>query len=667
MASNRGPTATEAQATRAPATALTAQRSLKRARETTPTSPESAHSGDLSPSKIARLMGLHTPTLTGAAALEEERRRREEEHQHQQLASLETSENPNHRAIEELMSGVVNALSRSHDAPAPAPPPTGVSEIEAAAAAAARALSSVTIPTGENPISELQDVSPQSRTSGASLEDAEGQVVHSPAAMDIDGRGDQRMYAPQPDAQMDEKTANSLSYPGVLSPQGNMPAPGAPQRGMSMPMPPSQGSDMEPRSPGNSNKKHKCPYCQTEFTRHHNLKSHLLTHSQEKPFICSHCQQRFRRLHDLKRHGKLHTGEKPHVCPKCDRKFARGDALARHSKGAGGCAGRRSSMAGFGEEDYEASGADDSAMSGVLYDANASGDMADDERRRSLPSIKAQHVPGQPGVDGYAAHSNTYPPVGQRPGGLYPPNVDRGSTSSNTSPTVPNNHTPHTSISSVPLSAGGASMYSQSGMTESPKPLSPGAAQANQGLLQRSPHETHQAASGLSLPAHGMSPTAKQAWLSQYPPADRDAIKGNTAPTAQATGRGRGRAASGATPAAQGAPPADGNLFGAEQQQPYWVLLQHFDERLKQMQDQVAAEISKASAPLLEKINIQDQHIAALSAEVASLRQQLQGQQEPPLPQGQEQQEAEQPQHQQLQEQQPQQQPEAPNEVAVQE
>lgn len=187
-------------------------------------------------------------------------------------------------------------------------------------------------------------------------------------------------------------------------------------------------------------------------------------------------------------------------------------------------------------------------------------------------------------------------------------------------------------------------MYSQSGMTESPKPLSPGAAQANQGLLQRSPHETHQAASGLSLPAHG-----------------------NTAPTAQATGRGRGRAASGAAPPAQGAPPADGNLFGAEQQQPYWVLLQHFDERLKQMQDQVAAEISKASAPLLEKINIQDQHIAALSAEVASLRQQLQGQQEPPLPQGQEQQEAEQPQHQQLQEQQPQQQPEAPNEVAVQE
>ncbi|KAG4427456.1 hypothetical protein IFR05_017060 [Cadophora sp. M221] len=123
-----------------------------------------------------------------------------------------------------------------------------------------------------------------------------------------------------------------------------------------------------PRSP--SQKKHKCPYCEKEFTRNHIFKSHLSTHSQEKSYVCQTCQMRFRRLHDLKRHMKLHTGERPHICPKCDRKFARGDALARHSKGKGGCAGRRASMGSFGgEDDYEGSNAgdgDDSMMDGVL-------------------------------------------------------------------------------------------------------------------------------------------------------------------------------------------------------------------------------------------------------------------------------------------------------------
>ena len=44
-----------------------------------------------------------------------------------------------------------------------------------------------------------------------------------------------------------------------------------------------------------STKKHRCPYCATEFTRHHNLKSHLLSHTQEKQYVCSTCQSRFRR------------------------------------------------------------------------------------------------------------------------------------------------------------------------------------------------------------------------------------------------------------------------------------------------------------------------------------------------------------------------------------
>jgi uncharacterized Zn-finger protein len=56
-------------------------------------------------------------------------------------------------------------------------------------------------------------------------------------------------------------------------------------------------------------RKHKCDECGQYFTRLHNLKSHLLTHSQEKPFICQECGHKFRRLHDLKRKLSAHDAD----------------------------------------------------------------------------------------------------------------------------------------------------------------------------------------------------------------------------------------------------------------------------------------------------------------------------------------------------------------------
>ncbi|KAK9243293.1 hypothetical protein V1506DRAFT_463222 [Lipomyces tetrasporus] len=166
--------------------------------------------------------------------------------------------------------------------------------------------------------------------------------------------------------------------------------------------------------------KHTCPHCSQSFTRHHNLKSHLLTHSHEKPFTCTTCNSKFRRLHDLKRHSKLHTGEKPYVCAKCGRKFARGDALARHGKGANGCAGRADGDNSDEDEDEDDDAAA-AAAAAVASNNTPSHAPADgllhphqQHKRQALPSIRTQDGSGVPGTQqqkSIYAQANTYSPA----------------------------------------------------------------------------------------------------------------------------------------------------------------------------------------------------------------------------------------------------------------
>lgn len=610
---------------------------------TSPTSPAVGHfTRDYSPTKVARLgltAQLPTPLqLTGAAAVEEERRRREDEERRKPPGH---SPNPNHKALSDLMSGGALAVSRPQDAPA------NMDEIALAAEATKALGGPVTIPQ-PNVSDARTDISPPRSASSATGAADNHAVINSPGPMDIDARDDRQSYSSQPEAHMDEKTATSLSYPGILAPGSALPASVPPPRPSSLPHNGEHATS--------SSKKHKCPYCDTEFTRHHNLKSHLLTHSQEKPYLCQECKLRFRRLHDLKRHGKLHTGEKNHECPKCGRKFARGDALARHSKGAGGCAGRRASMGSYGDQgEYDGpprNEGDDSSMAGVVYDGNGDVDMTEEDRRRlSLPAIKAHHIAGS--AETVGPNSRTYPPaVGSRPAApavLYPPNVERSSNASAPSSSLINSiaggHLPNPFLSPphslhdcpAMVSDSGNSSLRLQGITESPKPLSPAVHDQSR---QRSP----------GLPTQYQPP-------SQYPrrPSEREIHPlpplppphGTTHPHVfhvvhlqQAANPPQGQPPPGIATNAPTHSRASGptghahsgdgsaNLF-AQGDQGVWAYIQQLEERVKDLSERLTSVESVSNAREARLVSVEstlsqrDTKIGFLELEVAGLRKDL--------------------------------------------
>lgn len=91
----------------------------------------------------------------------------------------------------------------------------------------------------------------------------------------------------------------------------------------------------------------KCSLCPKRFTRAFNLRSHLLTHTDERPFVCTACGLAFVRNNDRKSHEFLHLGEKKFVCKGglanghqwgCGRRFSRKKNLQRHfTSGKGRC------------------------------------------------------------------------------------------------------------------------------------------------------------------------------------------------------------------------------------------------------------------------------------------------------------------------------------------
>ncbi|CAF0911338.1 unnamed protein product [Didymodactylos carnosus] len=79
-------------------------------------------------------------------------------------------------------------------------------------------------------------------------------------------------------------------------------------------------------------KPYKCDKCCKAFTQAANLTAHLRTHSGEKPFSCDICHRKFSQSSSVTTHMRTHSGERPYQCRYCRKAFSDSSTLTKHTR-----------------------------------------------------------------------------------------------------------------------------------------------------------------------------------------------------------------------------------------------------------------------------------------------------------------------------------------------
>ncbi|XP_052739381.1 zinc finger protein 271 isoform X2 [Bicyclus anynana] len=77
------------------------------------------------------------------------------------------------------------------------------------------------------------------------------------------------------------------------------------------------------------NKKFYCDYCNKMFSRKHGLKSHIVSHLDDKPYVCDLCDKAFKLRHQLVIHKIKHIPERVY-CKLCKRLYVSQSELDKH-------------------------------------------------------------------------------------------------------------------------------------------------------------------------------------------------------------------------------------------------------------------------------------------------------------------------------------------------